>query len=101
MIKISDKSFIEALNRVAASDDGKIILAWLKNACHWDATIMSTDPIITQQYAALRGVWSKVRQYIKISHLKEIEFDYQIEKTEVKQKAGKNDRPSTTTNSSK
>ena len=94
-MEIKDKTFQEALNRVAASDDGKIVLAWLKNACHWDATIMATDPVITQQYAALRGLWGKLRSFIRVSYLKEIEFDYQFEKAVQSTKAGKNDRPTT------
>jgi hypothetical protein len=89
MIIINDKSIKDALNRVAATDDGKIIFAWLKDACAWDATILSSDnPTVTQYHSARRGVYGGIRQHIKRQYLKEIEFEYVI-KNEIETKTKK------------
>lgn len=85
MIEIDDKQFQQALNMVAATDEGRIVLAMLKDSCGWDATYLSSeDPQVTQYFAARRGVYGALRQHIRAEHLKKIEFDY-------KKKVAKND----------
>jgi len=77
MIEISDKLFVEALNRVASTDDGKIVLAILKESCGWDKTFLSSDnPETSHYYAVKRGVYGGLRQHIRPEHLMSIEFNY-------------------------
>jgi hypothetical protein len=77
MIEIDHKKFVTALNEVAATDSGKIMLACLKDSCQWDETYLSSeDPQVTQFYAAKRGIYGALRKLIKIGYLKEIEFNY-------------------------
>lgn len=78
MIEVSNKTYLEALNRVAASDDGKIVLSYLMRASGWDSTMVSTEePKVTQYYAARRGLYGFIRKDIRDEYLKSIEFDYQ------------------------
>lgn len=80
MRKYTNSEFNAALNRVAGTEDGKIVLAALKQMCAWDTTICnSSDPEATQFYAAQRGVYGAIRKLIRPEYLKEIEFDYQLE----------------------
>jgi len=77
MIEIDQKCFVTALNEVAATDSGKIVLACLKDSCQWDETYLSSDnPQATQFYAVKRGIYGGLRKLIKISYLKEIEYNY-------------------------
>ncbi len=77
MIEIDQKAFITALNEVAATDSGKIVLACLKDSCQWDETYLSSDnPQVTQFYAVKRGIYGGLRKLIKIQYLKEIEYNY-------------------------
>lgn len=88
MIEIDDKKFKEALNHIAASEEGRMVLAVLKDSCGWDATYLSSnDPQVTQYFAARRGVYGSIRQLIRPEHLKKIEFDYK------KKVAKDDDRP--------
>jgi hypothetical protein len=89
MKKITDKQFQDSINRLAATEDGQKVFAWLKHSCNWDATLMASDPAMTQHYASIRGVWGKVRQYIDPKYLKTIEFDIKIENKVLTKKAGK------------
>ena len=87
MIEIDDKKFHDALNQIAASEEGRVVLAVLKDSCGWDATYLSSeDPQVTQYFAARRGVYGSIRQHIRPEHLKKIEFDY-------KRKIAHDDRP--------
>lgn len=77
MIEVDTKKFQEALNEVAATDSGKIVLAMLKDSCRWEATYLSSEsPQVTQFYAAQRGIYGALRQHIKREHLIPIEFNY-------------------------
>ena len=77
MIEIDEVKFTEALNQVAATDAGKVVLAMLKESCKWDITLVAHDePQVAQFYAAQRGVYGGLRQRIRIQYLKEIEFNY-------------------------
>lgn len=81
MIKVNEQAFKEAINRVAASDDGRIVLAAIKHICKWDETfVASGDPVQTHYFAAMRGLYGGLRKHIRKEHLKEIEFEYQLTK---------------------
>lgn len=88
MIKISEKDIKEAISRLSKTEDGRMVLVWLKNMCNWDMSLMSADQSMTQHHASIRGVWGKVRQSIHVDDLKAIEHDYIIYH-EVSKKAGK------------
>lgn len=89
MKKISDKQFKDAINRIAATEDGQAIFAWMKHSCNWDSTLMSNEANMTQHYASIRGVWGRVRQFIDPKYLKAIEFDIKVENKVETKKAGK------------
>ena len=85
MIDYDDEQFKAALNHVAATPEGQLILAVLKDSCGWDMVYQAMDnPQVTQYYAARRGVYGSIRLLIRPEHLKKIEFDY-------KRKVAKND----------
>lgn len=88
MFKCSEKDVKEALARLSKTDDGRIVLMWLKSMCNWDMSLMSSDQAMTQHHASIRGVWGRVRQSIQVDDLKIIEHDYIIHH-EVSKKAGK------------
>ena len=101
MIKISDKVFKGAINRVCSTDDGKIVFAYLKEILGWDNVYLSSDePNVTQYYAARRGVYAGLRKAIKPEHLKQIEFNYtrEIETDGSGRNKRRSNRNSTTTN---
>jgi hypothetical protein len=77
LIEYTEKKLTEAINEVAATDAGKILLAAIKESCKWDLTLVAHDnPQVTQFYAAQRGLYGSLRQKIRIEYLKEIEFNY-------------------------
>ncbi len=91
MQKITDELVKESLGRISSTEDGHIILAWLKHICNWDSTLMANTLEMTQHHASIRGVWGRVRQSINRNDLKVIEYDFIVEKevqTKTK-KAGK------------
>lgn len=78
-LKISEETARQAINRVASTDDGKILLYMLQEECGFMRNLMSSeDPHKTQVFAAKRGVYAKFRQYIRPEHLKSIEYDVEI-----------------------
>ena len=85
MNKITRKTYLEALNRVANSDDGKIVIAAIKDRCKWDAVYLaSDDPVKTHTYAAVRGIYADLRKDINKKHKVSIEFDYEFEAVNAK-----------------
>lgn len=77
MIDISDKMFKTAVNEVAATEAGKIVIAALMLRCKWNSCIVSSEsPQVTQFHAAQRGVYGSFRSEISNEHLKHIEFNY-------------------------
>jgi hypothetical protein len=87
VIEVTEKTLKSAINEVAASDAGRIVLAALKAQCKWDDTfVASGDPVQTHYFAAMRGVYGGLRRHIRKDHLKAIEFDYVLTK-----ESGKND----------
>jgi hypothetical protein len=84
MKQVDEKEFIRALNALASTEDGQIVLAMLKDSCGWDKTYMaSDDPVVSHYYAVKRGVYGGLRERIRVEFLKKIEFDYQ-RKVEIK-----------------
>ncbi len=77
MIKINREKLTTAINEVAATDSGKILLASLMMDCQYHTTyVNSSDPQATHFHAAKRGVYGAYRQLIRAEYLKSIEFDY-------------------------
>lgn len=77
MIEVDEKAFVTALNEVAATDSGKVILACLKEYCRFDGDILaegSTEN--TYANATLRRAYLYFRNRIRPEFLKRIEFDY-------------------------
>ena len=84
MKQVDEKEFIRALNAIAGTEDGQIVLAMIKDSCGWDKTfIASDDPVVSHFYAVRRGVYGGLRERIRVESLKKIEFDYQ-RKVEIK-----------------
>lgn len=80
MKRITTERFTQAINAVAASEDGQVVLAVLADSCGWDKTYLSSDKAeVTQYYAARRGVYGGLRNHIKPQYLKKIEFDFKIQ----------------------
>lgn len=87
MIEVDEQAFIKALNEVAASDSGRVVLSCLKEYCRYDGDIVvenSTEN--TYANAVLRRAYIYLRSRIRPEHLKKIEYDY-------KRKVAQNDRP--------
>lgn len=77
MIEIDDEAFKNALNSVAATDDGKIVLACLKEYCLFDVDIVAPGALEnTYANAAIRRVYLYLRSRIRAEYLKKIEYDY-------------------------
>lgn len=77
MIEIDEKAFVTALNEVAATDNGKVVLACLKEYCRYDADLVAENsPENTYANATLRRAYIFLRSRIRPEHLKKIEYDY-------------------------
>ena len=77
-MKYDAEKYKQALNAVAATVDGQILLAELKNYCKWDQTVKSQNPYDTQAFAERRGVYNYLRKDIDREYLKKIEYDYEV-----------------------
>lgn len=73
---VTEKDFTEALNRVAASKDGQIVLACFKEFVNFDGDITALTPQDTYANAAIRRAYLYLRNRIHPDHLKQIEFNY-------------------------
>jgi hypothetical protein len=87
---ITETQFTEALNRVAATTDGQIVFACLKEFVNFDGDITADTPQNTFANAAIRRAYLYLRNRIHTDHLKQIEFNYV-------RKAESNDRPARAT----
>lgn len=77
--QVSKTDVFEAINRVANTDDGQILLAWLCHDCGFHKNMMSMEcPNKTQVYAAKRGVYASLRKSIRPEHLLQAEYKIQI-----------------------
>jgi hypothetical protein len=82
-MKYDKMDLISAINRVAATNDGKMIFAELMHHCKWEQTICASDnPNVSLYYSALRGVYGSFRKAIDDEHLKSIEYDFQPKQQE-------------------
>lgn len=91
MNKITEKQFIKCLNHIASMDEGKVVIACLKEYCCFDGDIIREGNLEnTYANAAIRRVYLWLRSHIDKEALKEIEYNYQREKEVI------NDRTSTT-----
>jgi hypothetical protein len=77
MIEIDEKAFIAALNHVAATDEGKVVLACFKEYCRFDGDVLAMGSLEnTYANAHMRRAYLFFRNHIRVEHLKKIEFDY-------------------------
>lgn len=83
--KITEKIFKEALTRLSATDDGRIVLAWLSNYCFHNGSALDVASLErTYANAAVQNVYRSLRAFISPENLRKIEFDYVLTKEEVK-----------------
>lgn len=79
MQNISLEQFKKALNYIASTEEGQIVLAAIKETCHWDTIVLdSENPAVSHYYAVRRGLYAGLRKHINVEHLKKIEFHYQL-----------------------
>jgi hypothetical protein len=77
MIEIDEKAFTDALNRIAANEDGKKVLACLKEYCRFDGDMIAECSLEnTYANATLRRAYLYLRTRIKPEYLRDIEFNY-------------------------
>ena len=82
LIKVTKDEARESINRVAHTQDGKILLAVLQLECGFMHNLMSMDdPNKTQVLAAQRGVYAKMRKHIEPEALIDSEYRIQITET--------------------
>lgn len=87
MIEVDEKAFISALNHVASTAEGKVVISCLKEYCRFDGDmVVENSPENTYANATLRRAYLYLRKRINPEYLKVIEYDY-------KRKVETNDRP--------
>lgn len=92
VLKVTTADVKESINRLAQTDDGKIVLAWIHKDCGFGINLMSyEDPNVTQVYAAKRGVYASLRKNINPDYLVDIEYRIVIEQ-EKAEKSGKKEK---------
>lgn len=79
MTQIDDKLFKDSLNTVAHTEEGKIVLSYLKDALGWDDIFMSLEDSnhANVYYQTRRAVYGWLRGMINKDDLKKIEFNYE------------------------
>lgn len=77
MKSITDKNLNDAINHVAATEEGRLVLAYIKDWCGYGKD--KTRPRLEDTFAnaAVERVYINLRRMIRAEHLKKIEFDYQ------------------------
>lgn len=89
MLRVSVKEAGQAVNRVASTEDGKILLYMLQRDCGFMRNLMSMDdPNQTQVFAAKRGVWAHFRNYIDKKHRVDIENNVEVVNDAIKKDKG-------------
>lgn len=98
MIDITEQIFSESAKRLAKSEDGQIVLAWLKEFCFHNGTPLVRGNLEdTYANAAVQNVYRSLRVFIDAADLRKIEYDYVIKKTNiVTQQKGNEDNVSRT-----
>ena len=91
MKSITDKTLTDALNHIAATDEGQLVLAYLKDWCGYGKD--KTRPRLEDTFAnaAVERVYINLRRMIRPEHLKKIEFDY-TRKAETNERTSTNKR---------
>ena len=77
---IDNEKITQAINTIAATEEGQIFFAWLAYYCKFHVTAMDIDPYKNISHATKRGVYSEVRKHIKSEYLIKIEFQTNIMK---------------------
>ena len=73
--EICKKELEQAINRLTGTEDGQIFLAWLCAECGFMNNKMHpTDPNATQVFASMRGIYAKIRKFIKPQDLIKAEY---------------------------
>lgn len=95
MKSITDKTLTDAINHVAATEEGQLVLAYLKDWCGYGKD--KTRPRMEDTFAnaATERVYINLRKMIRAQYLKKIEFDYQ-RKAEPNERPSKQRKPNTT-----
>lgn len=77
MKSITDKNLTDALNHIAGTEEGQLVLAYLKDWCGYGKD--KTRPRLEDTFAnaATERVYINLRRMIRAEYLKKIEFDYQ------------------------
>ncbi len=84
MIEVTEQTFNESVKRLAGSDDGRIVLAWLKEFCFHNGTPLVRGNLEdTYANAAVQNVYRALRAFVKPEDLRKIEYDYVIKKTNI------------------
>ncbi len=92
MIEISEQTFNESVKRLAATDDGRVFFAWLKEYCFHNGTpLVAGNLENTYANAAVQKVYRDLRLVINREDLRKIEFDYVVQRETKKVRT--NDRP--------
>lgn len=80
------KQLEQAIKRISATDDGRAFLAFLCKECGFQQNLVNYDNVNqTMAFAAMRGLYAKLRRYIPRKDLVEIENYYEFkEKVEKK-----------------
>lgn len=96
-MNVNEKEIKQAINEVASTEAGKVLLFHLKELCRWDHTYLSSEnPTATQYHAAVRGVYNNIRNLVDNKYLKVIEFDLQRKAVENDGRNKRKRRASTT-----
>jgi len=95
MKPITDKTLTDALNHIAATAEGQLVLAYIKDWCGYGKD--KTRPRMEDTFAnaATERVYINLRRMIRPEHLKKIEFDY-IRKAETNERPSNKRKPNPT-----
>ena len=92
MIEIDEKRARQAVNAVAKTKDGQIVLFLLMEYCSFNKDIVAVKPEDTHANAALGRAYLHLRNLTEDKHLKKIEFDYRKAKPNERRNTGKRKR---------
>lgn len=77
MIEIDEALFKQSLNQIAATPEGKIFIAYMRDILGWEDIMMSLENTeATTYYQTRRAVYGWLRKQINPTELKDIEFNY-------------------------
>jgi hypothetical protein len=77
-----EAAFKSAVARLANTEDGRTLLRWLKNECGFGDSYLGVNPSngeidpLRTTYAAMRlNLWWKIRKYLPLKQLIEVEHE--------------------------